>query len=96
MDYFSLHESFIVTFTVWLRIEISPLSFPIFHDRTNSGVLEHKPLICFLCDCRYILKNKNLEVHILNYGGIVKNILMPDKDGKVQDIALGYDTLDGK
>ena len=45
---------------------------------------------------RYTLKNKNLEVHILNYGGIVKNILMPDKDGKVQDIALGYDTLEGR
>ena len=47
--------------------------------------------------CRYTLKNKNnLEVNILNYGGIVKNVFTPDKDGKLLDIALGYDSLDGK
>ena len=47
--------------------------------------------------CRYTLKNKNnLEVNILNYGGIVKNVFTPDKDGKLLDIALGYDSLEGK
>lgn len=43
---------------------------------------------------QFTLKNKNIEIHILNYGGIVKNILMPDKDGKVEDISLGYDTFE--
>ena len=46
---------------------------------------------------RFTLKNKdNIEVNILNYGGVIKNIYMPDKDGKVVDIALGYDSLEGK
>ena len=44
----------------------------------------------------YILKNKNgMEVSFLNYGAIIKDILVPDKNGKVADIALGYDNLEG-
>lgn len=44
---------------------------------------------------KYILKNKNkMEVHILNFGGIIQRIMVPDKNEKLEDIALGYDTLD--
>lgn len=42
----------------------------------------------------FTLKNKHgLEIQITNYGGIITKILMPDKDGKVEDIVLGFDTL---
>ena len=44
----------------------------------------------------YVLTNKNgMEVSITNYGGIVTSIKVPDRNGKVGDVALGYDTLDG-
>jgi aldose 1-epimerase len=44
----------------------------------------------------YILTNKNgMEVSITNYGGIVTSIKVPDRNGKLGDAALGYDTLDG-
>lgn len=44
---------------------------------------------------RYTFKNKNnVEVRILNYGGIITNIFTPDKTGRVEDIALGYDTFE--
>ncbi len=44
---------------------------------------------------QYILSNKNgLEVRIINYGGIVTNIMFPDKNGIVEDVVLGYDNLD--
>ena len=42
----------------------------------------------------YTLKNaKGMEVHILNYGGIIQKILTPDRNGKVEDVVLGFETL---
>lgn len=44
----------------------------------------------------YTLKNKNgMEVSCINYGAIIKDILVQDKNGKIEDVALGFDTLDG-
>ena len=42
------------------------------------------------------MKNKNnIEVSVINYGGIITNILVPDKNGKREDITLGYDDMEG-
>ena len=35
-----------------------------------------------------------MEVRILNYGGIVRSLVVPDKDGKPADVALGFDNLE--
>jgi len=44
----------------------------------------------------YVLTNKHgLEADITNYGGIVVSLKVPDRKGKLADIALGYDTLEG-
>ena len=44
----------------------------------------------------YTLTNKNnIEVNITNYGGIVTSIKLPDKSGKFNDVALGYNNLEG-
>jgi aldose 1-epimerase len=41
---------------------------------------------------KYCLKNKQgVEVHYLNYGGIITHIFVPDKDGEMEDIVLGFD-----
>lgn len=43
----------------------------------------------------YTLTNANgLVAKITNYGGIVTELLVPDKDGKLGDIVLGYGKLD--
>ncbi len=43
----------------------------------------------------YTLVNANgLKVKIMTYGGIVTSLEVPDRDGKLADIVLGYDTLD--
>lgn len=42
---------------------------------------------------RYILKNEFLEVGILNYGGVIQKILTPDKNGKFENIVLGFDSI---
>src|SRR5215510_12056947 len=44
----------------------------------------------------YTLKNKNgMVVTITNFGATVTSIVVPDKAGKMADIALGYDNLAG-
>jgi aldose 1-epimerase len=44
---------------------------------------------------KYSLTNiHRVQVSILTYGGIVQSILVPDKNGKLQDVALGFDNLD--
>lgn len=45
---------------------------------------------------QYTLINKNgMEVRILNYGGTVTHILTADKNGKMGDVILGFDSLSG-
>lgn len=43
---------------------------------------------------KYILKNsKGMTVEIITYGGIITNWTAPNKDGKYEDIVLGYNSL---
>ncbi len=45
---------------------------------------------------QYTLKNdKGMEVKIMNYGGIITHLTAPDKDGKYEDVVLGFDSLAG-
>ena len=44
----------------------------------------------------YTLKNaKGAEARIMTYGGIVVSLKMPDRNGQMGDVTLGYDELDG-
>jgi aldose 1-epimerase len=44
----------------------------------------------------YTLKNKNgLELSITNYGGRIVSLMVPDRSGKLEDVVLGYGSLDG-
>jgi aldose 1-epimerase len=44
----------------------------------------------------FFLKNKNgLEMAVTNYGAKVVSLLVPDKNGKFEDIVLGFDNIDG-
>lgn len=43
---------------------------------------------------RYSLKNScGMEVEILSYGGIVRSLLFPDREGERRNIVLGFKTL---
>ncbi len=43
----------------------------------------------------YKLSNKNkMSVGIINYGGIIVSIEVPDRDGYIDDVNLGYDNLE--
>ena len=41
-----------------------------------------------------IKNNSNMEVDIISYGATIVSIRVPDKDGNIDDVALGYDTLE--
>src|SRR5213596_1816644 len=44
----------------------------------------------------YVLTNKNgSEVSITNYGGTVVSLKVPDRSGKIADVVLGYDNVEG-
>jgi aldose 1-epimerase len=43
----------------------------------------------------HILENKSgMKVAITNYGGKIVNLWAPDRDGKLADVVLGYNTID--
>jgi aldose 1-epimerase len=43
----------------------------------------------------YTLRNKNgLEVGIISFGGVIRTLKAPDRNGKFEDVVLGFDTLD--
>ena len=44
----------------------------------------------------YTLTNANrIEMKVMTYGGIVVSLKTPDRNGKLEDIVLGYDNLQG-
>src|SRR5262249_31883723 len=44
----------------------------------------------------YTLTNaKGMEVTIMTYGGIVTSLRVPDRNGKLDDVVLGFDSIDG-
>src|SRR5579871_5664324 len=44
----------------------------------------------------YTLANAHgMSASITNYGGTVVNLLVPDREGKSDDVVLGFDSLDG-
>ena len=45
---------------------------------------------------QYTMTNgSGASVSLIDYGGIVTNIIVPDKDGNLGDVALGFDNLGG-
>jgi len=46
---------------------------------------------------RYTLRNGNgVTVQILDYGAIISAILVPDNQGKLDDVTAGFDSLAGE
>lgn len=44
----------------------------------------------------FSLANDNgMEVQLTNYGGIITSLRVPDREGRVEDVVLGHETLEG-
>ena len=45
---------------------------------------------------RYALASASgVTIAVLSYGGVIQSVVAPDRSGKLADVALGYDSLDG-
>jgi aldose 1-epimerase len=43
----------------------------------------------------YVLKNANgMEAAVTNYGGRIVSVMVPDRDGTLRDVVLGFDNID--
>jgi aldose 1-epimerase len=42
-----------------------------------------------------LTNDQGMEVKIINYGGIITAINVPDRDGTIGDVVVGHDTLEG-
>src|ERR1022692_5100671 len=43
----------------------------------------------------YTLADGKVEARITNYGGIIVSLRTPDREGKLDDVVLGYDSFEG-
>ena len=71
-------------------------------DSTNTNTVKLPPVAAFekTIDGKqthlYVLKNKNgVEAAVTNYGGRIVSLFVPDKDGKLTDVVLGFESVDG-
>ncbi|MBL31004.1 MAG: galactose-1-epimerase [Flavobacteriaceae bacterium] len=44
---------------------------------------------------KYKLSNSTISVEVINYGGIITNIKVPDDQGNLKDVVLGFDNIEG-
>lgn len=45
---------------------------------------------------KFTLTNENnFKMQLINYGAAITNLFVADKDGRLQDVVLGFDNLDG-
>ena len=44
---------------------------------------------------KYKLSNSVISIEVINYGGIITNIRVPDSKGQIKDIALGFNNIEG-
>ena len=43
---------------------------------------------------RFVLTNGRVEVGLMSYGAAIISVRAPDRDGRIEDVVLGFDTLD--
>ena len=69
--------------------EAEPPLMEIFISKTDFGTTAEGEKVML-----YTLRNKaGMEARITNYGGIVVSLTAPDREGNLEDIVLGYETL---
>jgi len=73
------------------------LSFFVFSYQVKANVSIHSEEYGVLSNGSkvdlYTLKAGSITVKVINYGGIITEILVPNKEGKLGDVVLGFDNL---
>jgi aldose 1-epimerase len=55
----------------------------------DIGVVDHQTVTAFR-----LMNDKGIEITVLNYGCTISKIMTPDREGNVENIVLGYDSLE--
>jgi aldose 1-epimerase len=84
-------------------IVLAFLVFPVLSTSFNAKCAEHKIRVTEFGKTkegkavyRYVLNNKNgVEAVVITFGAALVSLRTPDRNGKTEDIVLGYDSLDG-
>ncbi|MCP4975910.1 MAG: galactose-1-epimerase, partial [Maribacter sp.] len=77
--------------------EVNTIENGIKKDTTDSGIAfnDFEVSIDGIDTRLYVLKNKNnIEVTFSNYGQRLVSLMVPDKNGKMEDIVLGYSSVE--
>jgi aldose 1-epimerase len=73
----------------------APSTEPITKDTASVTVSHYGELADGTPMSLYTLTNRNgMSMKVINYGGIITSIMMPDKNGEPGDIVLGYDSVE--
>ena len=43
-----------------------------------------------------ITNSSGAELHLISYGAAITNLIVPDKNGQMRDVVLGFDNLEGQ
>jgi len=68
----------------------TPMTLPPGIERSRFGTLPDGREV----DCYRITNGNGIEMRVINYGGIIVSLKTPDRDGHLEDIVLGFDSLD--
>ena len=81
-------KKYLLSFTIIIILILISCSNPnqskVLIGKMKSGEEVHK----------FLLKNNDCEVEIISLGAIVTSIKVPDKNGKLLDVALGFNSLE--
>src|SRR5215831_9567307 len=56
----------------------------------HFGTTENREIRLFTLD-----NGRGMEIKVINFGGIIATLRVPDRHGKLDDIVLGHDNLNG-
>ena len=59
--------------------------------KTSFGVMPDSTKV----DIYTLVNHSGITMKVTNYGGIITSLMVPDRNGKVGDVVLGYDSLSG-
>lgn len=83
--------------SIYILIALLVASCATSHDQpTDSGLLKtnFQTTVDGKKTDLYVLRNaNNMEVCVTNFGGRIVSIMVPDKHGKMQDVVLGFDSI---
>jgi aldose 1-epimerase len=87
---FSIMKKYSFVGLFWLSVWIVSLSEASVSRRGFGKTIDGRKVD------EFVLRNKKgMEVHLISYGAAIRCIKVPDRNGKMADVALGFDSIKG-